>query len=58
MTNSSQQFSNTRSWIVCICSALFFFYEFMQLSLMDSISSDMMSTFGISESTLAEISAM
>lgn len=58
MTNSRQISSSTRCWIVCMCSALFFFYEFMQLSLMDSISSDLMASFGITESTLAEISAI
>jgi len=49
--------STMRGWLVCTCSALFWFYEFMQLSLMDSISSDMMQAFNMSESTLAEVSA-
>ncbi len=50
--------TNIRSWIVCMSSALFFFYEFMQLSLMDSISAELMATFHIGEGQLAYLSAL
>ena len=50
--------NNIKSWIVCLSSALFFFYEFMQLSLMDSISAELMATFAISEGQLAYLSAL
>lgn len=47
-----------QSWVVCLSAALFFFYEFIQLGMFNSISPDLMNTFKVNATQLGNISAM
>lgn len=49
--------TSLKPWFVCACSAMFFFYQFMQFSVMDTLSVNLMHTFQLSQSGLAQISA-
>lgn len=44
-------------WIICFSAALFFFYEFIQMSMFDTISSDLMRDFSIAGTQLSNLSA-
>jgi len=46
-----------KPWLICGCGALFFFYQFMQLSLFDTLSQPLMDEFSLSQSKLASISS-
>lgn len=46
-----------QAWVVCFSAALFFFYEFIQLNMFDSISSQLMQSFGVSGTQLGNLSA-
>lgn len=46
------------SWIVCLSAALFFFYAFIQMSMFDAISSDLMQSFHITGAQLAALSSL
>lgn len=45
-------------WLVCISAALFFFYEFIQLGMFNSISPELMRDFSINATQLGNLSAM
>lgn len=49
--------NNFYSWVACITVSLFFLYEFLQATMLDSISGDMMKEFHINALQLANISA-
>jgi len=44
-------------WLVCLSAALFFFYEFVQMGMFNSISEDLMKAFNISATQLGHLSA-
>lgn len=46
-----------QAWVVCFSAALFFFYEFIQMNMFDSISSQLMQSFGVSGTQLGNLSA-
>ena len=39
-------------WVVCICCGLFFFYEFIQMNMMNSLAADLLRTFHIGSDKL------
>ena len=39
--------STVLAWVVCLTAGLFFFYEFIQMNMLDAISTDLMRGFGI-----------
>lgn len=45
-------------WLVCFSAALFFFYEFIQMNMFNSISGDLMQAFSVSGVRLGNLSAM
>src|SRR6185312_9591658 len=45
-------------WLVCLSAALFFFYEFIQMGMFNSISSDLMRDFNINATQLGHLSAL
>ncbi len=49
--------SALQPWLVCLSAALFFFYEFIQMSLFNSISSELMQDFHINATQLGNLSA-
>ena len=50
-------FSNLQPWLVCLSAALFFFYEFIQMSLFNSISGELLQDFHINATQLGNLSA-
>ncbi len=44
-------------WVVCLSAALFFFYEFVQMSMFNAISTDLMADFNISAAQFGNLSA-
>lgn len=44
-------------WLVCLSGGLLFFYEFIQLNIINSISSQLMGTFHISATSLGKLSS-
>lgn len=47
-----------RAWLVCLSSALFFFYVFVQMNLLTSIEPSLFSRFHVSSSGMAKLSEM
>ncbi len=62
-TNSANAFEISRyervyqPWVVCLSAALFFFYEFIQMNMFNSISSELIHSFHISGIQLSNLSA-
>jgi sugar phosphate permease len=50
-------FSQYQPWFVCVAAALFFFYEFIQMGMFNSISQELMHDFSITASQLGFLSA-
>lgn len=46
-----------QAWIVCLTAALFFFYEFIQMGMFNSISPELLKDFGINAAQLGTMSA-
>ncbi|WP_256435128.1 MFS transporter [Coxiella endosymbiont of Amblyomma nuttalli] len=44
------------AWLVCLSASLFFFYEFIQMNMFDSISTQLMQTFHIKATELGQLS--
>lgn len=61
MTNTTDQTAARQStftpWLVCLSASLFFFYEFIQMGMFNSISPDLMRDFGINAAQLGTLSA-
>lgn len=55
--NTRQDFSKFQPWLVCLSAAFFFFYEFIQLGMFNSISQELMRDFSINASQLGFLSA-
>ncbi|WP_342227614.1 MFS transporter [Rickettsiella endosymbiont of Rhagonycha lignosa] len=53
----SLSFSKIQPWLVCLSAALFFFYEFIQMGMFNSISQELMHDFSINASQLGFLSA-
>lgn len=54
---SQNSLSPYRPWIVCLSAALFFFYEFIQMGMFNSISQELMRDFSIDAGQLGFLSA-
>jgi MFS family permease len=50
--------SNIKSWIVCFCASLFFFYEFIQGNMFASISDNIMHDFNVQIDKVAYLSSI
>ena len=61
LSSPKQVFSNIsskyQSWFVCLSAALFFFYEFIQMGMFNSISQELMRDFSINAGQLGFLSA-
>jgi len=44
-------------WLICLSAALFFFFAFLQLNLLNSMSTELLSSFSITEISFGELSA-
>lgn len=57
LTGSDIDTSVYRRWVVCLSAALFFFYEFIQLNLPNSIAHALMQSFSINATQVGTLSA-
>lgn len=57
LDNILPQTAKLKSWIVCLSAAMFFFYEFIQMGMFNSISSELMREFNINAAQLGILSA-
>lgn len=55
--NRQETINQYSAWLVCLISALFFFYEFIQMNMFNSLSSDLMAAFNINSTGLGKLSA-
>lgn len=53
----SSSISLLKAWIVCLTASLFFFYEFVQMTMFNVINPDLMSAFHIQATEAGEISS-
>src|SRR5579871_5475412 len=44
-------------WLVCFTASLFFFYEFIQMNMLNAISTELMQTFSINATQFGKLSA-
>ena len=50
--------NSPRAWLVCLVISLFFFYEFVQLNIFNSIAQDVQSAFGLSSTKVGYLASM
>ena len=55
--NTSLYYSAGQSWLICLTSGLFFFYEFFQLNIFDVINPNLQNDFKIGADQLSNMSA-
>jgi MFS family permease len=56
-SSSQQALGGFQAWVVIICASLFFFYEFVQMNMFNSINANLMQTFGITATKVSNLSA-
>ncbi len=49
--------STFKAWVVCLSASLFFFYEFVQMMMFNSITPNLMESFGVTATAVGKISA-
>ena len=49
--------SLAKAWLVIICASLFFFYEFVQMTMFSSINADLMAAFNTTATRISNLSA-
>ena len=54
---SSSDCNSRQSWRVCLVASLFFFYEFIQMNMMNPLGQDLMQDFGLNVEQLGDFSA-
>ena len=52
-----QKLGGFKAWVVIICASLFFFYEFVQMNMFNTINANLMSAFNINASQVSNLSA-
>jgi MFS family permease len=55
--NSPVAPSLAKAWLVIICASLFFFYEFVQMTMFSSINADLMAAFNTTATRISNLSA-
>lgn len=54
---TSEDKTTVQAWVVCLSASLFFFYEFVQIMMFNSISPSIMSTFHVTATATGKISS-
>ncbi|MCD8525525.1 MAG: MFS transporter [Gammaproteobacteria bacterium] len=52
------EINSARAWLVCLVMSLFFFYEFVQMNIFDSIAQDVLVDFSLSSTTVGYLASM
>jgi predicted MFS family arabinose efflux permease len=55
MGTQNQEFGSAKAWVVCLVAALFFFFTFIQMSILDSLGEPMMRDLGLQASGIANL---
>lgn len=56
--NKKSELNSPRAWLICLVMSLFFFYEFVQMNVFDSIAQDVLVDFSLSSTTVGYLASM
>ena len=56
--NKKSEVNSPRAWLICLVMSLFFFYEFVQMNVFDSIVQDVLVDFSLSSTTVGYLASM
>jgi predicted MFS family arabinose efflux permease len=57
MREKSSEFGSRQAWVVCLVGALFFFYTFIQMAILDSLGEPMMRELGLKAPDIAKLAS-
>lgn len=52
------EINSSRAWLICLVMSLFFFYEFVQMNIFDSIAQDVLVDFSLTATTVGYLASM
>lgn len=52
------EINSRRAWLICLVMSLFFFYEFVQMNIFDSIAQDILVDFSLTAATVGYLASM
>jgi predicted MFS family arabinose efflux permease len=55
MGEQNREFGSSKAWVVCLVAALFFFYTFIQMSILSSLGEPMMRELGLRATHIAKL---
>ncbi len=56
--NRKSEVNSPRAWLICLVMSLFFFYEFVQMNVFDSIAQDILIDFSLTSTTVGYLASM
>lgn len=56
--NKKSEINSSRAWLICLVMSLFFFYEFVQMNVFDSIAQDVLVDFSLSSTGVGYLASM
>lgn len=56
--NRKSEVNSPRAWLICLVMSLFFFYEFVQMNIFDSIAQDVLVDFALTSTTVGYLASM
>lgn len=56
--NKKSEINSPRAWLICLVMSLFFFYEFVQMNVFDSIAQDVLVDFALTSTTVGYLASM
>lgn len=56
--NKKSEINSPRAWLICLVMSLFFFYEFVQMNIFDSIAQDVLVDFTLTSTTVGYLASM
>jgi len=56
--NKKSEINSSRAWLICLVMSLFFFYEFVQMNVFDSIAQDVLVDFSLTAASVGYLASM
>ena len=56
--NKKPEINSSRAWLICLVMSLFFFYEFVQMNVFDSIAQDVLVDFSLTAASVGYLASM
>lgn len=56
--NKKSEINSSRAWLICLVMSLFFFYEFVQMNIFDSIAQDVLVDFSLTSTSVGYLASM